>query len=430
MKSIFRKDEREANLLERSKAEHVVLENLHQTDLALQLQISKITKQDLAIAKLLKPIIKDNINIIIDAFYDNLALSPKLMRIIENNSSIHRLKQTLQTHMIEMFSGEVNQAFIDKRRRIARVHVHIGLEPKWYIASFQELFFQISKLLSDTYKDRENFLSAVQVTNKLLNFEQQIVLEAYEADIAEKRNAMDDKNRNLITSMKETAERLNTLSVETNQAVAKMVEQADRIRHISKQGEEVAATTSASAQQGVEQTQSTNAGMSHLDNHMTRVMERLEQLTNSAEEIKSVISIVESIAGQTNLLALNASIEAARVGEQGKGFAVVADEVRKLAEQSQNAVAEVSNLILETNEQVSNSHEAIKETQEEVKKVREQTADTEAILSRVSESMTLISENSSNIQQSLEENQQSIHEIESSMREIENCSLEFHTIED
>ncbi|MFD1065849.1 protoglobin domain-containing protein [Oceanobacillus locisalsi] len=429
MRNIFRKEEMETNLLEKSKEETVVLENLRQTDVALQLQISKITKQDLAVAKLLKPIIKDNINLIIDAFYDNLALSSKLMGIIENNSSIHRLKQTLKTHIIEMFSGEINQGFIEKRRRIASVHVHIGLEPKWYIASFQELFFQISRLLSDTYQDRENFLNAVQVINKLLSFEQQIVLEAYEADIDETRNEMDEKNRNLIISMQETAERLNALSAETNQSVAKMVEQAERIRHISKQGEEVAATTSASAQQGVEQTQRTNEGMSHLDNHMTRVMERLEQLTSSAEEIKSVISIVESIAGQTNLLALNASIEAARVGEQGKGFAVVADEVRKLAEQSQKAVAEVSNLILETNEQVSNSHEAIKETQEEVKTVREQTAGTEAILSRVSESMALIAENSSNIQQSLEENQQSIHDIESSMRDIENYSLEFHTID-
>lgn len=179
----------------------------------------------------------------------------------------------------------------------------------------------------------------------------------------------------------------------------------------------------------MEQTKTTNTGMSNLDNQMVLVVERLEQLTNSAEKIKSVISIVESIAGQTNLLALNASIEAARVGEQGKGFAVVAEEVRKLAVQSAAAVAEVSDLILETNEQVANSREAIKETQEEVRAVREQTAKTEDILSRVSESMTLISENSSHIQQSLEENQLSITEIESSMGEIENYSQKFNEME-
>lgn len=208
-----------------------------------------------------------------------------------------------------------------------------------------------------------------------------------------------------------------------------MVDQANRINQISKQGEEIAAATSESAQQGMEQTQTTNAGMSHLDKHMALVVERLEQLTGSAEKIKSVISIVESIAGQTNLLALNASIEAARVGEQGKGFAVVADEVRKLAEQSAKAVAEVSDLILETNEQVANSREAIRETQEEVTSVREQTAKTAEILRKVSESMARISQNSSQIQQSLEENQHSISEVESSMGEIENYSLKFNEME-
>lgn len=429
MRSIFRKDVTEGNLLESSKEVNVVLDELQQMDLTLQLQISKITEQDLAVAKLLQPIIKENIETIIDAFYDNLSLVPELIGIIETNSSISRLKQTLTRHVIEMFSGEINQDFIDKRRRIAKVHVHIGLKPKWYIASFQEIFFQISILLADTYKDKENFLHAVQVTNKLLNFEQQIVLEAFEIDTEEKRAIMDEKNQNLISSMKETAERLSYLSTETNQSVMKMVSQANRINQISRQGEEIAAATSQSAQLGMEQTKTTNTGMSNLDNQMVLVVERLEQLTNSAEKIKSVISIVESIAGQTNLLALNASIEAARVGEQGKGFAVVAEDIRKLAVQSAAAVAEVSDLILETNEQVANSREAIKETQEEVRAVREQTAKTEDILSRVSESMTLISENSSHIQQSLEENQLSITEIESSMGEIENYSQKFNEME-
>lgn len=429
MVHIFRKQETEISLLEKSREVHVVLDRMLQTDLKRQLGISRITEQDLAIAKLLQPMIEENIETIIDAFYANLSLVPELVNIIETNSSINRLKQTLTRHVIEVFSGEINQDFIDKRRRIARVHVHIGLKPKWYIASFQEIFFQISGLLADVYKNRENFLIAVQVTNKLLNFEQQIVLEAYETDIEEKRAIMDEKNQKLIHSMKETAERLSYLSSETNQSVVKMVTQANQINHISKQGEEIAATTSESAQLGMEQTKTVNTGMSNLDNQMMVVVERLEQLTSSAEKIKSVISIVESIAGQTNLLALNASIEAARVGEQGKGFAVVAEEVRKLAIQSTQAVAEVSDLILETNEQVVYSHEAIKETQEEVKAVRGQTAKTEEVLSHVSESMTQIAENSAQIQQSLEENQQSINEIEFSMKEIENYSLRLNEME-
>src|SRR5690349_19335816 len=64
-------------------------------------------------------------------------------------------------------------------------------------------------------------------------------------------------------------------------------------------------------------------------------------LTEAAEKIGSIISLIERIASQTNLLALNATIEAARAGEAGRGFSVVAVEVKELAHQTAAATQEV-----------------------------------------------------------------------------------------
>ncbi len=69
------------------------------------------------------------------------------------------------------------------------------------------------------------------------------------------------------------------------------------------------------------------------------------QLGNEAENIGSIMSVINDIADQTNLLALNAAIEAARAGDAGRGFAVVADEVRKLAEKTMAATKEVGDAI-------------------------------------------------------------------------------------
>lgn len=67
------------------------------------------------------------------------------------------------------------------------------------------------------------------------------------------------------------------------------------------------------------------------------VTDKINSLSENAQQIDEINTAIQNISKQTNLLALNAAIEASRAGDAGKGFSVVADEIRKLAEQSKQS---------------------------------------------------------------------------------------------
>jgi methyl-accepting chemotaxis protein len=87
----------------------------------------------------------------------------------------------------------------------------------------------------------------------------------------------------------------------------------------------------------------------------------MTEISDSAQRVTDIVSVIDSIAFQTNILALNAAVEAARAGEQGRGFAVVASEVRSLAQRSAQAAKEIKDLIGQSAQKVETGTQLVEQ---------------------------------------------------------------------
>ncbi|MEN2767537.1 globin-coupled sensor protein [Ornithinibacillus xuwenensis] len=395
-----------------------VLEVESGSDLEKQLAMLDLTMKDLAVAQALKPYVEESVHTIIESFYDNLDNNPLLIKIINDNSSIDRLKQTLRKHIVEMFSGVMNEAFIQQRKRIAIIHVHIGLTQKWYIASFEKIFNGLIETVLTKFHHSQDQITAIKVINKLLNLEQQVVLEAYDDEVNRQKEAELQQKADIFALLEQTSMELSTVSKESTASFEEMSAQIDLITTNSKTGTELSESAKEIADEGNERLKNMSLSLEKMESSTSKVTDEMNVLEETSTQIKDIIQIVKSIADQTSLLALNASIEAARAGEHGRGFAVVAEEVRKLSEQSANSVSSVTDLINKTNEQVQQSASSINESKGYLDEVREQMHRTEEAFNQINKSMEKTKASNITMQQDLEGISQEIIEITKSSESI------------
>lgn len=188
-------------------------------DIQEQIKMVSLTENDAKFAASLAKLLEPSMDEIADRFYAVLLDNAELNNMIHEHSTVERLKQTLLEHIRTMLNIQIDDQYISKRKAIALRHLHIGLQSKWYVGSFGKLQNIMHEVIVRDIADDDLKIRALEVVTKLLNFEQQIVLDTYETELNRKlRSIEQDKKMELYQAVGVTTEELAALSRETSGA--------------------------------------------------------------------------------------------------------------------------------------------------------------------------------------------------------------------
>ena len=229
-----------------------------------------------------------------------------------------------QNHIYTLFQGVIDDQFVEVRLNVAKAHYRIGLSPQWYLSAFQNLQNSFLNLIYQHVNQVNYQKELISAMSKMLSFEQQLVIEAYEREnIQERERQYEEIKSEVKRQILGTSQELRASSEQTHTAANELGANGKSLRNLIEVQTEQSAKSKGIAEEGQIHLHALSANINNLVTFMNNVDETIQLLNQSNQQITESVKLVHSIADNINLLSLNSAIEAARAGEHGKGFAVV-----------------------------------------------------------------------------------------------------------
>ena len=152
---------------------------LHEAEIEKRLEMLGVTSADIESLIRTGELLHSNYDAVIDTFYSQQVAIREVALIIGDAESLRRLKVAQRAYITELFSGVYDQDYVNNRLRIGLVHKRIGVEPKYFLTAAKTLRDTLIVEMGRAVTDRDEFEAARDGLDKILNFDTQIIFDAY-----------------------------------------------------------------------------------------------------------------------------------------------------------------------------------------------------------------------------------------------------------
>ena len=190
------------------------LKRIQARDRAQQLQYLDLTEEDLGTLAGERELFRSLVDRFVDDFYDHLLKFEELRGIIEDNSTVDRLKQTQRTYFLSLADGVINDQYFENRLKIGRKHSDIRLSPPWYLGAYQ-LFLNtlIPKIVQRYSDDPDRLNRALVAVTKLINLDMQLAMETYISSQVEELQVLHTDISSIVQVITDIADQTNLLAL-------------------------------------------------------------------------------------------------------------------------------------------------------------------------------------------------------------------------
>jgi len=163
------------------RTQQTLLEQMKMSDVEIlhRMKLLNLNKEELNLLYSHKILIEDNIDVIVDEFYEKQTEIDEISLLIGDADTLRRLRSAQRKYVMDLFSGNYDSEYVNNRLRIGMVHKRIGVEPKLYLSAVRTLKDVVIKTLKRTITKSDLLEQTLDALDKLLYFDTTLVFDTY-----------------------------------------------------------------------------------------------------------------------------------------------------------------------------------------------------------------------------------------------------------